>query len=36
MDKFKDFGEIYETCGKEGLINIISESKQFSDFELIF
>lgn len=36
MDKYKDFGEVFETEGKQGLINILSHSKQFSEFELIF
>lgn len=36
MDKYKDFGEIYESEGKQGLINAISKSKQFTNFELIF
>ena len=36
MDKYKDFGEVFETEGKKGLINIISQSKQFSEFELVF
>jgi hypothetical protein len=36
LEKYKDFGEIFESEGKQGLINTISQSKQFSDFELIF
>ena len=36
MDKYKDFGEIFESEGKQGLINTIAKSKQFSEFELIF
>lgn len=36
MNKYKDFGEIFEKEGKLGLINIISQAKQFSEFELIF
>lgn len=36
MDKFKDFGEVYETEGKQGLINLLRNNKKFSDFELIF
>lgn len=36
MEKYKDFGEIFESEGKQGLINTISQYRQFSDFELIF
>jgi hypothetical protein len=36
MNKHKDFGEVFENEGKHGLINLISQYKQFSDFELIF
>lgn len=36
MEKYKDFSEIYESEGKQGIINAIAQSKQFSDFELIF
>ena len=36
MDKFKDFGEVYETEGKQGLINLLCTYKKFNDFELIF
>lgn len=36
MCKYKDFGEIFESEGKLGLINTIANSKQFSEFELIF
>lgn len=36
MNKYKDFGEVFEKEGKLGLINIISQAKQFSEFELIF
>lgn len=36
VEEYKDFGEIYETEGKQGLINTIAQSKQFNDFELIF
>lgn len=36
MDKYKDFGEIFESDGKQGLINVLSQAKQFSEFELIF
>lgn len=36
MEKYKDFGEIFESDGKEGLIKVLAEAKQFSEFELIF
>lgn len=36
MDKFKDFGEVFEREGKMGLINLLRLSKQFSEFDLIF
>lgn len=36
MKDFKDFGEVFETLGKEGLVNTIRSAKQFSEFELIF
>ena len=36
MDKFKDFGEIFEKEGKQGLINVLSQNKIFTEFELIF
>lgn len=36
MNEFKDFGEIFENAGKQGLINVLSQSKTFSEFELIF
>lgn len=36
MEKYKDFGEIFESEGKQGLIDIIRQYRQFSDFELIF
>jgi hypothetical protein len=36
MNEYKDFGEIFERNGKQGLINILSQAKQFSEFELIF
>jgi hypothetical protein len=36
MKDFKDFGEIFETLGKEGLINCIRSAKQFTEFELVF
>ena len=36
MTKYKDFSEIFENEGKIGLINMISQSKTFNNFELIF
>ena len=36
MEDFKDFGEIYEKEGKQGLINILAQNKSFTEFELIF
>ena len=36
MKEFKDFGEIFETLGKEGLINTLRAAKQFTEFELVF
>lgn len=36
MDRYKDFGEVFECEGKQGLINLISQYRQFSEFELIF
>ena len=36
MEKYKDFGEIFESEGKQGLINELAQSKQFSDYQLIF
>lgn len=36
MDKFKDFGEVFEKEGKQGIINLLRLNKQFTEFELIF
>ena len=36
MEDFKDFGEIFEKEGKQGLINILAQNKSFTEFELIF
>jgi DNA primase len=36
MNEYKDFGEIFERDGKQGLINALTQTKQFSEFELIF
>ena len=35
VKSIKDFGEIFESEGKEGLINTLLQSKQFSEFELL-
>ena len=35
LDKYKDFGEIYENEGKSGIINTIRSAKQFSELELL-
>ena len=35
MTDYKDFSEIHENEGKQGLINIIKQSKQFSEIELL-
>ena len=32
----KDFGEIYEKYGKQGIINTIAGAKQFSEIDLMF
>lgn len=36
MKEYKDFGEIFEKNGKQGLINVLAQAKQFTEFELIF
>lgn len=35
MDKYKDFGEIFERDGKQGLMNTLANQKQFTEFELL-
>lgn len=35
MTDYKDFSEIYESEGKIGLINTLSQTKQFSEIELV-
>ena len=35
LDKYKDFGEIYESEGKTGLINTIRNAKRFSEIDLL-
>jgi DNA primase len=35
MDKYKDFGEIFENEGKNGLIKVLQGAKRFNEFELI-
>ena len=32
---WKDFGEIYEECGRGGIINAIASAKKFDEIELI-
>ena len=34
LSDYKDFGEIYETFGKKGIMRHIHQAKQFSDFDL--
>lgn len=36
MDKYKDFGELYESEGKEGIMELLKNKKQFSEIELLF
>ena len=36
MDKYKDFGELYENEGKEGIMNAVKNKKQFSEIELLY
>ena len=36
LDKYKDFGELYENKGKKGIIEAIHNCKQFTPIELIF
>lgn len=36
MIDFKDFGEVYEQQGKQGLLNVLSDWKTFDNFDLIF
>lgn len=35
MNEHKDFGEIFEKEGKQGLINVLAHAKQFTEFELL-
>ena len=32
---FKDFGEIYENCGKKGIISLLKTAKQFDEIDLL-
>lgn len=34
LNKYKDFGELYEAFGRKGIIKAISKAKQFEEFEL--
>lgn len=36
MDKYKDFGEAYETEGKKGIMNLMKDIKQFKEYELLY
>ncbi len=36
LDKYKDFGEIYEMFGKRGIINTIKKVNIFKEIELLF
>lgn len=36
LDEYKDFGEVYETMGKRGIIQTLKKIKQFNEIELIF
>lgn len=35
MEDFKDFGEVYERLGKQGLLDILSKWQTFDEFDLI-
>ena len=35
MEEFKDFGEVFEKYGKIGLVQLLSQSKKFTEFELL-
>ena len=35
MNEYKDFGEAFEKGGKQGLIDLLSQGKHFTEFELI-
>ena len=35
LNKYKDFGEIYENLGTHGIINAIHSAKQFNEIELL-
>lgn len=35
LNKYKDFGELYENFGKKGIITAIRSSKQFNELELL-
>lgn len=34
LEKYKDFGELYEAEGKKGIINAVRNAKQFNEIEL--
>lgn len=35
LNKYKDFGEIYEEFGKKGIIQVLSQSNKFSEIDLL-
>lgn len=35
LERYKDFGEIYEADGKKGIINTLKEKKRFNEIDLI-
>lgn len=35
MNEYKDFGDVFEKNGKQGIIDLLNQSKKFTEFELI-
>lgn len=35
MEEYKDFGEVYEKCGKKGIIDLLKSSKKFDEIDLL-
>jgi DNA primase len=35
MENYKDFGEVYETWGKKGIIELLKSSKKFDEIDLL-
>jgi hypothetical protein len=35
LDEYKDFGELYESCGKKGIINAMKSAKKFDEIDLL-